>query len=146
MNVAPIMDVTLANVLRIQLPKYCDNDDLVLYIQQPTKVCVTNGKDTYDHKIQYFPNSLRKIVTNWFIRYEIAHPIATRNQVQRTFITQFNEIQNERQVVATLHYAQQKNNQWRTITIDSYDYVQLFHNNLIIFIFVKHLKKDYKPK
>jgi hypothetical protein len=29
-----------------------------------TKVCVINGKDTDDHKLQYFPNSLRGRATN----------------------------------------------------------------------------------
>jgi hypothetical protein len=54
MNVNPHMVVVLVNVLHIQLPKYHDNDDLVIYIRQLTKVCVTNGEDTYDHKLQYF--------------------------------------------------------------------------------------------
>ncbi len=43
MNVPPIMVVPLANVLRIQLLKYYDNEDLVLHIRQLMKVCVTNG-------------------------------------------------------------------------------------------------------
>jgi hypothetical protein len=43
MNVPPIMAVPLANVLRIQLLKYYDNEDLVLHIRQLMKVCVTNG-------------------------------------------------------------------------------------------------------
>jgi hypothetical protein len=59
MNVPPIMAIPPANALQIQLPKYHDNGDLVLHIQQLTKVCVTNGKDTDHHKLQYFPNSLR---------------------------------------------------------------------------------------
>jgi hypothetical protein len=51
MNVNPLMVVVPINVLRIQLPKYHDNDDLVIHIPQSTKVCVTNGEDTNDHKI-----------------------------------------------------------------------------------------------
>jgi hypothetical protein len=38
------------------------------------KVCVTNGEYTDCHNLQYFPNSLRGRVVNWFGRYEIAHP------------------------------------------------------------------------
>jgi hypothetical protein len=38
------MAIPLANALRIQLPKYHDNEDLVLHIRQLTKMCVTNGK------------------------------------------------------------------------------------------------------
>jgi hypothetical protein len=33
MNVPPIMAIPFANVLQIQLPKYHDNEDLVLHIQ-----------------------------------------------------------------------------------------------------------------
>jgi hypothetical protein len=40
MNMNPIMVVILVNVLRIQLLKYHDNDDLVMHIQQLIKVCV----------------------------------------------------------------------------------------------------------
>jgi len=54
MNVNPLMVVILVKVLHIQLPKYHDNDDHIIYIQQLTKVRTTNGKDTYDHKLQYF--------------------------------------------------------------------------------------------
>jgi hypothetical protein len=60
MNVNPFMVVVHVNVLCIQLSKYHDNDDLTIYIRQLTKICVTNGKDTYDHKLQYFPNFLRE--------------------------------------------------------------------------------------
>ncbi len=68
MNVNPLMVVMAivpANVLHIQLLKYHENDDPVIHIRQLTKVCVTNGKDTNDHKIQYFPNSI-PIHYNWF--------------------------------------------------------------------------------
>ncbi len=64
MSVPPIIAVPLANVLRIYLSKYHDNEDLVLHIRQLTKVCVTNGEYTNYHKLQYFPNSLRGIITN----------------------------------------------------------------------------------
>jgi hypothetical protein len=53
------MVIPPANALQIQLPKYHDNGDPVLHIQQLTKVCVTNGKDIDCHKLQYFPNSLK---------------------------------------------------------------------------------------
>jgi len=55
MNVPSFMVIVPINVLRIQLPKYRDNDNPILHIQQLTKLCVTNGKDTNVHKIQYFP-------------------------------------------------------------------------------------------
>jgi hypothetical protein len=64
MNIPPIMAVPLASVLGIQLPKYHDSRDPVLHIQQVTKVCVTNEKDTNCHKLQYFPNSLRGRIVN----------------------------------------------------------------------------------
>jgi hypothetical protein len=49
MIVNPIMVI-----LCIQLPKYHDNDDLVIHIQQLTKVYVTNGKDMNDHNSNIF--------------------------------------------------------------------------------------------
>jgi hypothetical protein len=52
MNVNPLIVVIFVNVLHIQLPKYHDIDDPVIYIQQRTKVCVTNGENTYDHKFE----------------------------------------------------------------------------------------------
>jgi hypothetical protein len=67
-----------------------------------TKVCVTNEKDTNCHKLQYFPNSLRGRRINWFGIYEIVHPTMTLAEVQHAFITQFCEIRNEGQAVATL--------------------------------------------
>jgi hypothetical protein len=64
MFVPPIMALPAANVLHIQLPKYHDNDDPISHLQQLTKVCVTNGKNIEDHKLQYFPNSLRRKVVD----------------------------------------------------------------------------------
>jgi hypothetical protein len=58
MNVNPLMVIVHVNVLCIQLLKYHDNDDPIIHIQQQSKVCVTNGEDINDHKLQYFPNSL----------------------------------------------------------------------------------------
>jgi hypothetical protein len=52
MFVPPIMALPTVNVLCIQLPKYHDNDDLVSHLRQFTKVCVTNGKNIPDHKLQ----------------------------------------------------------------------------------------------
>jgi hypothetical protein len=48
---------------------------------------VTNGEDINDHKLQYFPNSLRGRATYWFARYETTHLMATRGEVQRAFIS-----------------------------------------------------------
>ncbi len=47
----PLMVVVHANVLHIQLPKYHDNDDLVILMQQLIKVCVTNGEYINNHKL-----------------------------------------------------------------------------------------------
>ncbi len=87
MNVNPLMVVVFVNVLCIQLSKYHDNDDLVIYIRQLTKVCVTNGKDTDDHKLQYFPNFLREKVVDWFAKYETVHPTIIWDEVQWAFIS-----------------------------------------------------------
>jgi hypothetical protein len=81
MNMNPFMAIVPANVLHIELSKYHDNDDHVIHIQQLTKVCVTNGEDIDDHKLQYFPNSLRGRTTDWFARYEMAHPAVTWDEV-----------------------------------------------------------------
>jgi hypothetical protein len=69
---------------------------------------VTNGEDINDHKLQYFPNSLRGRSIDWFAKYETTHPIATWGAVQCTFINRFNEIHNEGQAATTLKYAKQK--------------------------------------
>jgi hypothetical protein len=42
---------------------------------------VTNGKDIDDHKLQYFLNSLRRIVADWFARYEMAYLATTWDEV-----------------------------------------------------------------
>jgi hypothetical protein len=54
-----------------------DNDDLVIHIRQLTKVCATNGKDTYDHKLQCFPKFFRGRTVDWFAKYKMVHPVAT---------------------------------------------------------------------
>jgi hypothetical protein len=87
MNVPLIMAAPPTNALQIQVPKYHDNGNPILHIQQLTKVCVTNGKNTYCHRLQYFPNSLGGKLVNWFRRYEATHPIATWAKVQCAFIT-----------------------------------------------------------
>ncbi len=79
MNMNVIMVVVPPNVFRIQLPRYHDNDDIVIHITQLTKVFVINGKYIDDHKLQYFSNSLKGITINWFARYETTHPITTWN-------------------------------------------------------------------
>ncbi len=58
------MVIIPTNVLCIQLPNYHENDDPVIHIRQLTKVYVINGKDIDDHKLQYFPNSLKGKATN----------------------------------------------------------------------------------
>jgi hypothetical protein len=87
MNVNSLVVVVPINVLRIQLLKYHDNDDPIIHIQQLTKVCVTNGEDTNDHKLQYFPSSFKGRVTDWFAKYEIAHLATTWDEVQWAFIS-----------------------------------------------------------
>ncbi len=104
MFVPLIMALPSANVLRIQLPKYHDNDDLVFHLWQLTKICVTNGENIPGHKLQYFPNSLQGKVVNWFARFETTWPVA-RDEIQRAFIPRFSEVQSEGQAVAILHYA-----------------------------------------
>jgi hypothetical protein len=64
------MALPTANVLCILLPKYHDNDGLVFHLHQLAKVCVTNGENTFDHKLQYFPNLLRGKVVDRFARFE----------------------------------------------------------------------------
>ncbi len=88
--------------MRIQLPKYQDNENPVLHVRELTKVCVINGENIDNHKLQYFPNYLKGRVTNWFGKYEIAHPKTTWAQVQRAFITWFSEIKTRGQTVVTL--------------------------------------------
>ncbi len=51
MNVPSFMVVAPINVLRIKLPKYHNNENLVLHIWQLTKECVTNGEESDAHKI-----------------------------------------------------------------------------------------------
>ncbi len=73
MNVNPLMVVVLANVLCIQLLKYHDNDDPVIHIWQLTKVYVTNGENTNDHKLQYFPKKFRGRVANDPLPKRVCH-------------------------------------------------------------------------
>lgn len=58
MHVPLAMVVVVTNVLRIPLPKFHDGNDAVIHIGRLAKVCVTNGEDTYVHKLQYFPTIL----------------------------------------------------------------------------------------
>jgi hypothetical protein len=102
------MAVPPANALWIQLLEYHDNENLVLHIQQLTKVCVINGKNTNHHKLQYFPNSLKGRAIDWFGKYETTHSTTTCIEVQCAFITWFSEIKSEGQATITLQYAKQK--------------------------------------
>jgi len=82
MFVLPIMALPTLNVLHIQLPKYHDNGDPMSHLQQLTKVCVTNGKNIPNHKLQYFPNSLKGKVDVCFAKFEIVQPTTTWGKVQ----------------------------------------------------------------
>jgi hypothetical protein len=53
---------------------------------------VTNGGNTNDHKLQYFSNSSKGKVTDWFGKYETIHPKMTWAKVQHVFLAQFSEI------------------------------------------------------
>jgi hypothetical protein len=91
MFVPPIMVLLATNVLCIQLPKYHDSDDPMSHLQQLTKVCVTNGKNIEDHKLQYFPNSLKRKV-DWFAKFETIRLPTTWDEVQQAFISRFSEV------------------------------------------------------
>jgi hypothetical protein len=127
MNVPPIITLPFVNVLKIYLLKYHDNGNPTLHMWQLTKVCVTNGKDTNCHKLQYFPNSRRGKVANLFGRYEIAHPTMTWAKAQRAFITRFNEIRNEGQATIASWHAKQKKHE----SIEDYydQFLQLCSNS-----------------
>jgi hypothetical protein len=99
------MALLVANVLRIQLSKYHDNDDPMSHLRQLTKLCVTNGDNTHDYKLQYFPNSLKGKVADWFVKFGTAQLVATWDEVQQAFISRFSEVRSERQAVVTLHHA-----------------------------------------
>ncbi len=65
------------NVLRIQLPKYHDEDEPLSHIRQLTKACVTNGENIDLHKLQYFPYILRGRVVSLFVWFETTNLVAT---------------------------------------------------------------------
>ncbi len=71
-------------------------------------MCVTNGENINDHKLQYFPNSLRGRAADWIGNYETTHPIVTWVKVQCAFIPWFNETRIEGQAIVTLQYVKQK--------------------------------------
>jgi hypothetical protein len=56
---------------------------------------VTNGKDIDDHKLQYFPNFLKRKATDSFAKYETAHLVTTWDEVHRAFISRLSEIRSE---------------------------------------------------
>lgn len=91
---------TLAhNVLRVPLLKYHDEDDHVTHIWQLRQVCITNGENTHAHKLQYFPNTLRRQDVNWIIRYEIKNPVARWGATQQAFVEWFSMVRNEGQTI-----------------------------------------------
>jgi hypothetical protein len=83
---------------------------------------VSNGKDTDDHKLQYFLNYLRRRIADWFARYGTIHPSATWDEVQRAFISRFSEIHNEGQVI--IIYVKQK----------KYEFVKYYYDRLCVVI------------
>ncbi len=82
---------------------------------------MTNGEDIDNHKLQYFPNSLRGRAIDWFAKYETTHLTTAWGEVWRAFISRFIEIHNEGQAVATLKYAKQK----------KYEYVEDYYNRFL---------------
>ncbi len=72
------------------------------------KACVTNRENIDYHKIQYFPNSLRGRIVDWFGKYEIAYLTTSWAKVQRAFIIWFSEIRSEGQATVASWYAKQK--------------------------------------
>jgi hypothetical protein len=55
------MVALMANALKVPLPKYHDGDDPM------THVCIMNGENIYVHKLQYFPNTLKRQAIGWFV-------------------------------------------------------------------------------
>lgn len=64
-------------------------------MRQLTKVCITNGKNTNAHKLQYFQNTLKRQTMDWFIKYDTTNPRTTLVNTQQAFIEQFSVVQNE---------------------------------------------------
>jgi hypothetical protein len=60
------------------------------------KVCITNGENRNFHKLQYFLNSLKGRIVNWYGKYETVYPTMIWAEVQRAFIIRFSEIRSER--------------------------------------------------
>jgi hypothetical protein len=61
------MVALVANALKVPLPKYHDGDDPMTYVKQLTHVCIMNGENIFVHKLQYFPNILKRHVIGWFV-------------------------------------------------------------------------------
>jgi hypothetical protein len=43
--------------------------------------------NTNNHKLQYFPNSLKGKAIDWFVKYETILLATTQGEVQRAFIS-----------------------------------------------------------
>ncbi len=94
---------------------------------------MTNKKDTNDHKLQLFPNYIRRGVIDWFTRYEMAHLTTIWDEVQRAFISQLNEIRNEGQAVASLRYAKQT----------KYEFIEDYYDNFLrLYTIIPHRPHD----
>jgi hypothetical protein len=78
------------------------------HLRQLTKLFVTNGKNIHNHKLQYFPNLLKRKVVDCFVRFEITRPTTIWDEVQWAFISRFSEVWSEGQAIAMLPYAKQK--------------------------------------
>jgi hypothetical protein len=52
------MVIVTPNILRIPLPKFHDDDDVVTHIGRLAKICVMNCENNDAHKLQYFPTTL----------------------------------------------------------------------------------------
>jgi hypothetical protein len=54
-------------MLKVPLPKYHDGDDPMTHVKQLTHVCIMNGENIYVHKLQNFPNTLKRQDIGWFV-------------------------------------------------------------------------------
>jgi hypothetical protein len=109
------------NVLKIYLPKYHDGDEPLSHIQQLTKACVANGENIDFHKLQYFPNILRKRAVNLFVWFETTNLVTTWLVVQQAFILHFSETCNKGQKIVAIRNIKQRRHE----TIEDY-YVRFF--------------------
>jgi hypothetical protein len=101
------MAIVTPNILRIPFPKFDDGNDVVTHIGRLAKVCVMNGEDNDAHKLQYFPTTLQGKNANWFTYFETTNLVATWGEVQRAFISRYNDVHNKRQAIVALREVKQ---------------------------------------